>query len=404
MDVPAGRRRGDGSRRQAASGPAGAAVRRTPLRRGLRRRYRPGVTFASVTPAARAPFLARLTGRRVVTALVLGVLGAWLLNPIFITSFPVLLGRTLVLALVLLLAYVGAESVPDRWLPRWLPRWAVQVLGVATAAPLATFAVYVVAVGGRLEDFFQSPARLTGFVSLSGTALIAGLLLALGALVREREAQARAPALQFALERATLERQALDARLALLSAQIEPHFLFNTLANVQALVESGSPSAAEVLRSLIAYLRAAVPRLHDDAGATLGTEAALVRSYLELMRMRMPDRLSFVLAIDPSLQGEPLPPMTLLTLVENAVQHGIDPSEAGGRIDVGAARAADGSLRLWVADSGVGLSDSAGPGTGLSNLRARLQARFGARARLELGSLQPHGLHAEITIAPESAR
>ena len=92
--------------------------------------------------------------------------------------------------------------------------------------------------------------------------LVIAPLLALGALYRERDAQARAAQLGFALERSTLEKEALDARLKLLQAQIEPHFLFNTLANVQALVESGSPQAAPVLKSLIAYLRAAMPRLH----------------------------------------------------------------------------------------------------------------------------------------------
>jgi sensor histidine kinase YesM len=157
--------------------------------------------------------------------------------------------------------------------------------------------------------------------------------------VREREAQARSRELQFALERSRLEKQAVDARLALLQAQIEPHFLFNTLANVQALVEAGSPRAAEVLKSLIAYLRAALPRLHDGP-ATLAQELALVRAYLELMQMRMPDRLQFSIDADASLQQRPFPPMALLTLVENAVRHGIDPLEdRAAASSVGARRA-----------------------------------------------------------------
>src|SRR5262249_21315654 len=138
--------------------------------------------------------------------------------------------------------------------------------------------------------------------------------------------QARAQELKFALERSTLEKQALDARLSLLQAQIEPHFLFNTLANVQELVESGSPRAAPVLQSLISYLRAAMPRLHDGE-PTLGNEEDLVRSYLELMHMRMPDRLQVAIDVDPALRAQRFPSMALLTLVENAVRHGIDPSE-----------------------------------------------------------------------------
>ena len=114
--------------------------------------------------------------------------------------------------------------------------------------------------------------------------------IALGALVRQKEALAREQALALDLARSELDRQALDARLNLLQAQVAPHFLFNTLANVQALVETGSPKAPDVLRSLIAYLRAAVPRLNEPL-TTFGQELDLVRAYLELMRMRMPDRL-----------------------------------------------------------------------------------------------------------------
>jgi sensor histidine kinase YesM len=228
------------------------------------------------------------------------------------------------------------------------------------------------------------------------------VVLALGALYRERDAQARSQALQFALERANLEREALNARLSLLQAQIEPHFLFNTLANVQALVECGSPRAAPLLQNLIDYLRAAMPRLHGEA-PTLGNEEALVRAYLDLMLMRMPDRLRYELRVEPGLQSLRFPPMALLTLVENAVRHGIDPSEAGGLIEVGAERLRDGGadrVRLWVADTGVGMSESAVPGTGLSNLQQRLQGFFGTDAQLRLSEQPPHGVRAEIVFTP----
>lgn len=115
--------------------------------------------------------------------------------------------------------------------------------------------------------------------------------------------------------------------------QVEPHFLFNTLANVQPLVQSGAPQAVDVLESLIAYLRAAVPRLQETS-TTLGQELELVRAYLDVMHMRMPDRLQFALHVEPGMSGLECPPMTLLPLVENAVRHGVDPSEIGGRIDI----------------------------------------------------------------------
>jgi sensor histidine kinase YesM len=244
----------------------------------------------------------------------------------------------------------------------------------------------------------EHEGRITGFTLITGVALVIAPLLALGALYRERDTQARAERLSFELERSTLEKQALDARLKLLNAQIEPHFLFNTLANVQELVESGSPRAAPVLRSLIAYLRAAMPKLHAGP-STLADEAGLVRAYLELMHMRMPDRLEYSVEIPESLGRIAFPTMGLLTLVENAIHHGIDPSESGGRISVVASRGeGEDALRVVVTDTGAGLCESAQPGTGLENLRARLRAFFGSAASLELHENAPHGLRAEIRV------
>jgi LytS/YehU family sensor histidine kinase len=162
-------------------------------------------------------------------------------------------------------------------------------------------------------------------------------------------------------------------------------------------VEGGSPRAAPVLGSLIEYLRAALPQLHDGA-PTLAREAALVRAYLELMQMRMPDRLAFSLHIDPALNQIALPPMTLLTLVENAVRHGIDPSERGGSIEVGAERDGPQRVRLWVRDTGCGLDETRPPGTGLASLRERLAAAYGGRSALNLSAVQPHGVQAEVLL------
>jgi LytS/YehU family sensor histidine kinase len=208
---------------------------------------------------------------------------------------------------------------------------------------------------------------------------------------------ARSQALQFEIERGRLERQALDARLQVLTAQVEPHFLFNTLANVQALVDSGSPRAAPVLKSLIAYLRAAMPRLQQGHLSVLRDELELVRAYLDLMHLRMPDRLEVRIDVDPALHGLRFPPMALLTLVENAVRHGIDPSEQGGRIEVGGTLdAATRLVRLWVADTGVGLRGAGHSGVGLDNARQRLRGLFGAEANVELVSNAPHGARAEL--------
>jgi signal transduction histidine kinase len=332
-------------------------------------------------------FVTSLSLRRVLLAMALASLAAVLLNPIFVTPFPVLLGRMLVIALLLLLVFTAAGF----WSVAWLPRWLVQVLAVVLMAPLATYLVYLPAVQGQVFEVLRHEGRLSGFVLITGTVLVVAPLLALGALYRERDAQARSQALGFALERSQLEKQALDARLKLLHAQIEPHFLFNTLANVQTLVESGSPQASAVLKSLIAYLRAAMPRLSDER-ASLGDELTLVRAYLELMLMRMPDRLQYAIHVADELRNLRFPGMALLTLVENAVRHGIDPAEQGGRIELRAWCDDDGTLVLRVADTGAGLREGAPPGTGLANLRERLAMFYGADARLEIAENAPRGV------------
>ena len=345
-----------------------------------------------VRPAVQA-IVGALTWKRAAIAAALALLIAALLNPVFAVPFWVLLGRMVFIAGLLLVtfAFVGT------WHPPGIPRWLAQVLAVVIAAPVATLLAYVPSIDFNFANFLGHEGRIWGFVYITGTVLFIAPLLALGALYRERDAQARAAQLGFALEKSTLEKEALDTRLKLLQAQIEPHFLFNTLANVQALVESGSPQAAPVLKSLIAYLRAAMPRLSAGT-STLADELALVRSYLELMQMRMPDRLRFSIDVPADIAAREFLPMSVLTLVENAVRHGIDPSEGGGRIDIGARHEPAGGVRIVVADTGAGMTESAVRGTGLSNLESRLRGRYGAAGRLELHEARPHGLSAEIVL------
>jgi LytS/YehU family sensor histidine kinase len=153
------------------------------------------------------------------------------------------------------------------------------------------------------------------------------------------------------------------------------------LTNVQALVDAGSPRASPVLRNLIQYLRAAVPLLHEPV-ATIERELQLVRPCLELMQMRMPDRLQYAMNVDPSVLQVRCPPTTLLTLVENAVRHGIDSSDEGGRIEIEIEPRRDRRV-VRVTDTGAGVHQSAnGLGTGLTTLRERLQLIFGDAAQL----------------------
>lgn len=331
--------------------------------------------------------------RRVRFTLLISALFGFLLGLTSETAMLIVMSRALMVGLACMLAFGLFEQWPRR-LPRWLARSALQLIGIVSVVPIAAAFAYMVTTGGD-PQFDKDQKRVIGYAMLTFTGVLFAPWIAVGAMLKQRDAFARNQALAFELERSELERKALDARLRLLQAQVEPHFLFNTLANVQALVDAGSPQASRVLESLIAYLRAAVPRMHEPA-TTLGPDLQLVRAYLEVMQMRMPDRLQFSLHIDEAAKGLRCPPMTLLTLVENAVRHGIDPSEEGGRIDVDV-WLRDGRCCVRVTDTGVGLQPTSnGLGTGLSTLRERLQLTFGGDAQLRLTEIKPHGVCAEL--------
>src|SRR5262245_49221439 len=345
------------------------------------------------TAASPAGFIAK-TSRRAAVALIMSTGVGLLMTGVWRSSPSSLFLRTSIIGLSATAAF-GLFEVWPRSLPRWLQRWALQVIAVGVLMPVTTLLIYVLSTRHDAPPFWSDPSRLNGWTHLTFAALLLAPWTALAAIVRQKEAFARGQTLAFTLERSELERQALDARLRLLQAQVAPHFLFNTLANVQALVDAGSPHASVVLRSLTAYLRAAVPLLHES-DATIERELQLVRPYLELMQMRMPDRLQYAMNVDPSALKVRCPPTTLLTLVENAVRHGIDPSEEGGRIDIDIERRGERCV-VRVADTGAGLGQSAnGLGTGLTTLRERLPLIFGDAAHLRLISGAPRGVAAEV--------
>ena len=345
------------------------------------------------TPKAQG--LALLLGwRRVFFTLGVASVLALLFSTFWKSSIAGLFLRVHGVSLLAMLAFGLFEQWPNR-LPKWLARWALQVLAVAVIVPVSLFVVYTLSTLDGRPPFWRDELRLSGFSMLTVSGLLLAPWVALGALVRQREALARNQALAFELERSELERNALDARMRVLQAQVQPHFLFNTLANVRALVNAGSPRAPAVLDSLIEYLRAAVPRL-SQAATTMSQEAQLARAYLELMHLRMPDRLQFTLAVDEAAMHLQCPPMTLLTLVENAVRHGIDPAEDGGRIDVQVQLRAQ-RCQVIVTDTGVGLRHTGGSlGTGLTSLRERLHLNFGGDAGLRVSEGQPRGVCVEL--------
>lgn len=317
-----------------------------------------------------------------------------LLLTIWTKSYLGLIVRLLFIGFAQVLVFGILERWPRR-LPRWVARWVLQVVGVALVVPIAVLIGYNVATMGDAMPWYQDEKRLSGFGIMTFWGMLLGPWMAMSGLYRHISGEAQRQVMAFDLERSEYERNALDARMRLLQAQVEPHFLFNTLANVRELVDSGSPQASAVLASLIAYLRAAVPRLNETS-STVQQELELVRAYLEVMHMRMPDRLQFSVHADDEALALSCPSMTLLTLVENAVRHGVDPSEEGGRIEV-RVRVRDGVCHAQVIDTGVGMQDAGGGlGTGLSNLRERLQLAFGDAAKLRLSALQPRGVCAEM--------
>ena len=203
-------------------------------------------------------------------------------------------------------------------------------------------------------------------------------------------------------EQAQAERSATDnaltvARLNLLQAQVEPHFLYNTLANAQVLARTDPPRADQMLGHLIQYLRHSLPREHGSL-STLGEELERAGAYLEILKIRMGARLELQVQVPEELKALQLPSMMLQTLVENAIKHGLEPKPGGGTIWI-LARRFDGQATITVADDGQGFDGAAGgTGIGLKNLRERLQLTYGGRASFALVSNFPSGVAATLTL------
>jgi sensor histidine kinase YesM len=235
--------------------------------------------------------------------------------------------------------------------------------------------------------FMFSAQGATEIVLLS---LIISAIMASIFLARERQARAEAA---FQRERARVEaaeHQFHLAQLKMLQAQIEPHFLYNTLANVISLVDADPAAAKRMVARLIDYLRHAA-QAGGTGEATVGRQIELLQAYLDLMALRTNARLSYRVEMGPDVAALPLPPMLLQPLVENAIRHGLEPKVAGGQVCVGARRE-DSLLVLTVADNGLGFRTTRADGTGglgLANLRARLESLYGARARMTIEDTQP---------------
>jgi LytS/YehU family sensor histidine kinase len=214
------------------------------------------------------------------------------------------------------------------------------------------------------------------------------------------QAEVKAAQATETAEAESLKRQVAEARMAALQAQVEPHFLFNTLAAIDHLIETDPPRASVMQKNLITYLRATLQQMREGA-TTLGREVDLITAYLEILKVRMEERLDVRIDVPNGLRSAAFPPMMLQSLVENAIKHGLEPSCDAAALRV-SAEIADGALRVSVADTGVGYdpvhSKTRGTGLGLGNIRERLEMMHGARARLDVAAQSPRGTVATITL------
>jgi sensor histidine kinase YesM len=204
-------------------------------------------------------------------------------------------------------------------------------------------------------------------------------------------------------ESEALKRQVVEARMAAMQAQVEPHFLFNTLASIDHLIETDPPRASQMQKNLIALLRASMPTMREananGAVRDLGRELAVIRPYLEILKVRMEERLQTEIDVPEGLLSAEFPPMMIQGLVENAIKHGLEPKAEGGKLTV-KAEIVHGKLCVTVADTGLGFGRAAtsGTGVGLANIRERLQLLHGSRASVTVTENQPSGTVVTITV------
>ncbi len=330
-----------------------------------------------------------LTVRRVLWVSAVCVVAALSVVRFFLNTYFDLLVTALCVGYTSMLLYTVASNLRAAR----LPREAMQLLAIVAGSVLGTILAGLVK-GRDFSTMFSE--RLAGVAISMGLGLGFGCMVVATVLLREKHARDAARIAVAESERHRLEKNILEARLQLMQAQVEPHFLFNTLANVQHLVETQPRSASRMLESLIQYLRAALPQMRESA-TTLGREVDMARAFLEIHRVRMGSRLDFAIEVPEALRCRPFPPMMLISLVENAIKHGVDPCCEAGRIVIRAGEDG-GRLKVSVADTGEGINSKKGGGVGLTNIRERLKALYGATARLTMEENAPHGVVASIEV------
>ena len=330
-----------------------------------------------------------LTTRRVLVVTAICAVAAAMVVRSFLNTYPDLLVSALCVGYTSMLLFTMAGNMRQSRLPREVVQVGAIVVGSFVGTVLAG-----IVKGRDIRHMFGE--RLEGVSITMGLGIGFGCVVVAWYILREKHARERERMMRAEAERHQLEKNVLEARLALMQAQVEPHFLFNTLANVQHLVETDPPEASRVLDSLIKYLRAALPQMREST-TNLGRELEMARAFLEINRVRMGSRLQFAIEVPETLKTHAFPPMMLISLVENAVKHGVDPCCDCGTITI-RAREDEGRLRVSVEDTGEGIKPKKGGGVGLSNIRERLKALYGTSARLVIEEREPRGVVASIEV------
>jgi signal transduction histidine kinase len=287
-------------------------------------------------------------------------------------------------ALELFVPGYAVVAVASAWTRRARPPLRAGILapGLALAVVASYAAIRQTQVG--LNEFHASLLPLV-FVGWLGLTIF---------FQRERAARAEQSLHEMRERRLELERQLAEAQLRTLQSQVEPHFLFNTLAHLRRLYQTDFPAGQAMLRHLGRYLRAARSAM-GEPGIPLARDLELAVAYLNIQKVRMGPRLAFSVDVADALMPCLLPPLTLTTLVENAIKHGLSALAEGGTVRI-EARASDGVAVIDVVDDGVGFQSSIGTGVGLANVRARLGLLYGGDAGLSLLTNDPRGVTARI--------
>jgi len=284
----------------------------------------------------------------------------WLFNPDVNKARP--------MVLILVASVVGGMIIGSQVGPFILRRFFSVVIGTG-GGHLLQMVVLAVGFGGTATYFFYSKERIK--------------------IVSEAAEKERS-------NRLASEKAAIEANLRLLQAQIEPHFLFNTLSNVVSLIDTEPAKGKSMLMDLIRYLRTSLSRTLPDT-TTLGQEMETITAYLNIQKIRLGDRLAFTLEVPETLAQHPFPPMLLQPLVENAVKHGLEPRIEGGGITITAAEKGE-SLRIEVADTGLGFSSFDASGVGIANVRQRINLIYGEKGRLLFEENNPAGVRAIMEV------